>query len=159
MILRNKIDTFLCHMCVVLMSLLVLNVFYQVIARYIFNAPSTRLDGFTLIIFLWLILLGSTYAAGQHRHLSIETFQDWLSLKNRRYLDIFKALITLIFAFLFMFYGGYNIIVKAAATGQTVSAVGIEMKYVYLSFPISGLCLMFYGFCDLLNINPHTKEK
>ncbi len=151
MFLKKKIDYFLSLICVILMSLLVINVFGQVIARYVFNSPSPRIDGLTLIIFLWLILLGSTYTAGQHKHLSIESFQDWLSPDKKPYLNILKAAITLIFAFLFMVYGGYNIISKSAATGQTIPAIGFELKYVYLAFPISGLCLMFYGFYDLLS--------
>lgn len=36
----------------------------QVIARFIFNAPSTVLDEFTQILFMWMILLGGVYTAG-----------------------------------------------------------------------------------------------
>lgn len=163
---HKYIDRFLAGFCVILMSTLVINVVYQVVARYVFNAPSTKIDGLTSIIFMWLILMGGTYTAGQHQHLSIEIFKDWLAPKNKKYLTLFIATIALVFGGLFLIYGGYGMIARAARIGQTSSAIGIDMKYIYLALPLSGICLIYYSLFDIFYVfkqkyipnNPNEQE-
>ncbi len=39
---------------------------------FYFNAPSTVLDEFTQILFMWIILFGGVYTAGLKKHLAID---------------------------------------------------------------------------------------
>ena len=58
--------------CCLILAIMVACVSWQVIARFIFNAPSSVLDEFTQILFMWLILLGGVYTAGLKKHLAID---------------------------------------------------------------------------------------
>lgn len=58
------INKILAGCCCIILAIMVFCVTWQVIARFIFNAPSTVLDEFTQILFMWMILLGGVYTAG-----------------------------------------------------------------------------------------------
>jgi TRAP-type C4-dicarboxylate transport system permease small subunit len=48
-----------------------------------FNAPSSVLDEFTQILFMWMILLGGVYTAGLKKHLAIDLLAQKLSPPQR----------------------------------------------------------------------------
>ncbi len=62
--LTHILNKILAGCCCIILAIMVFCVTRQVIARFIFNAPSTVLDEFTQILFMWMILLGGVYTAG-----------------------------------------------------------------------------------------------
>ncbi len=62
--LTHILNKILAGCCRIILAIMVFCVTWQVIARFIFNAPSTVLDEFTQILFMWMILLGGVYTAG-----------------------------------------------------------------------------------------------
>lgn len=62
--LTHILNKILAGCCCIILAIMVFCVTWQVIARFIFNAPSTVLDEFTQILFMWMILLGGVYTAG-----------------------------------------------------------------------------------------------
>lgn len=62
--LTHILNKILAGCCRIILAIMVFCVTRQVIARFIFNAPSTVLDEFTQILFMWMILLGGVYTAG-----------------------------------------------------------------------------------------------
>ncbi len=62
--LTHILNKILAGCCCIILAIMVFCVTWQVIARFIFNAPSTVLDEFTQILFMWIILLGGVYTAG-----------------------------------------------------------------------------------------------
>ncbi len=147
--LRYYIDKLLAIFNVALLALMVAAVTYQVIMRYIFNAPSSLTESIILVSFMWMILLGGTYTAGQHKHLSIELLKDKVSPQKRKFLLYLSALIMLTFACLFLLYGGYGLITTAYEKGQIHPGLRIKMHYILLALPLSGICMLFYSLHDL----------
>lgn len=69
-ILTNALNKILAGCCCIILAIMVACVSWQVAARFIFNAPSSTLDEFTQILFMWMILLGGVYTAGLKKHLT-----------------------------------------------------------------------------------------
>ena len=54
---------------------------YQVIARYVFNAPSAISEALSQYLFVWMIMFGSAYVYGSREHLAIDILKDRFSPK------------------------------------------------------------------------------
>lgn len=91
---------------------------WQVAARFIFNAPSSTLDEFTQILFMWMILLGGVYTAGLKKHLAIDLLAQKLSRTPALVLDSIIQVIITVFALIFMVYGGDIIVEKRRTSAK-----------------------------------------
>ncbi|MDK7012088.1 TRAP transporter small permease subunit, partial [Escherichia coli] len=100
-------------------------------ARFIFNAPSTVLDEFTQILFMWIILLGGVYTAGLKKHLAIDLLAQKLPAASVLTLDSFIQIIITVFAVIFMIYGGNIVVEKAQHVGQISPVLKWPMDKVY----------------------------
>ena len=57
---------------VFLMSVLVIDVLWQVAARYLLSNPSSFTDELAGFLLIWVGLLGAAYVAGRKEHLAID---------------------------------------------------------------------------------------
>ena len=57
---------------VFIMSLLVIDVIWQVASRYILSSPSSFTDEMAGFLLIWTGLLGAAYVAGRNEHLAID---------------------------------------------------------------------------------------
>lgn len=85
--LTHILNKILAGCCCIILAIMVFCVTWQVIARFIFNAPSTVLDEFTQILFMWMILLGGVYTAGLKKHLAIDLLAQKLPAASVLTLD------------------------------------------------------------------------
>ena len=69
----NKVVEWTSIGLVVVMVLLVL---WQVVARYLLNNPSSFSEALTRYLFVWLVLITSTYAFGSRDHMYIAALND-----------------------------------------------------------------------------------
>lgn len=68
---KNILDKITSYASVFIFIMMVLMVTYQVIARYIFSAPSSVTEILTRYAFVWLIIISATYMFGQREHINI----------------------------------------------------------------------------------------
>ena len=137
--LTHILNKILAGCCCIILAIMVFCVTWQVIARFIFNAPSTVLDEFTQILFMWMILLGGVYTAGLKKHLAIDLLAQKLPAASVLTLDSFIQIIITVFAVIFMIYGG-NIVVEKA-----------QHVKVYWVMPVSGLILVWYSVMNIID--------
>ena len=64
MTLRNKIDKGLEFFLVFIMSILVIDVLWQVTSRYILSSPSSFTDELAGYLLIWVGLFGAAYVTG-----------------------------------------------------------------------------------------------
>ena len=69
---REKIDKILEKFVVALMAILVVDVLWQVISRYVLSSPSSFTDELAGFLLIWVGLFGSAYVAGKNEHLAID---------------------------------------------------------------------------------------
>jgi TRAP-type C4-dicarboxylate transport system permease small subunit len=90
MSIRERTDKVLEIILVMLMSLLVVDVLWQVTSRYILVNPSsftTELAGYLMI---WVGILGAAYVAGRNEHLAIDLLVQKSSPRRKKRLLIFS---------------------------------------------------------------------
>ncbi|NLZ95570.1 MAG: TRAP transporter small permease, partial [Bacteroidales bacterium] len=104
--MRKIVDKVLEQMLVFLMSILVLDVLWQVFSRYILSSPSSYTDELAGYLLIWVGMLGAAYVAGKNEHLAIDLLLQRSSDKRRFKLEMIISVIVIIFAVTVMIIGG-----------------------------------------------------
>jgi len=128
---------------VLLFSVLVLAVLWQVFSRYILGAPASFTDELARFSFMWLALLGAAYAGGQGGHLAIDLFSESLSEATRGFQRVVVLVLSLSFTGALV-VGGSLLVRTSLALGQTSPVLGVPLGAIYSVVPLSGALLSFY---------------
>jgi TRAP-type C4-dicarboxylate transport system permease small subunit len=143
--LFNTLNRAIEFLLVLIFSLLVLDVLWQVFGRYVLNQSFSFTEEFARFALIWLTILGAAYLNGRQEHLSMDYWLNKLSPEDRdkrlRLIELFM----LVFAFVVMVIGGGNLVYTTLRLGQTSAAMGIPLGFVYAIVPISGLLIMFFS--------------
>ncbi|SFU15247.1 TRAP-type C4-dicarboxylate transport system, small permease component [Algoriphagus locisalis] len=141
---KLKLDKWIAHFLVVLMALMVLNVTWQVVSRYVFQSPSSFTDELSRYMLIWVGMLGAAYVAGKNEHLAIDILLTKLEEKAQDKLMILINCCILIFAVVVMFIGGSNLVYLTFILEQKSAVLQIPLAYIYGIIPFSGLLVIYY---------------
>ena len=126
MTIRETINKVLEWFLVILMSILVIDVLWQVASRYIMNSPSSYTDELAGYLLIWVGLLGAAYVAGKREHLAIDLLIQRSSPQRRYKLEMLISIVIIIFAITVMIIGGswlvytrFYLSVKSSFSGET----------------------------------------
>ena len=140
---KNILDKVTSYASVFIFIMMVLMVTYQVVARYIFSAPSSVTEILTRYSFVWLIIISATYMFGQREHINIAVVKDKLPKKAKRIVNIIIECVTIAFAGLIMVFGGFKITHMNFV--QFDSILHIPTGIIYSIIPICGVIIIFYS--------------
>lgn len=143
--IKSFLDSILKWVLVTIMSVMTINVLWQVFSRFILQNPSSFTEELARYSLVWLGILGASYVAGQKLHLAIDLLLIKLQGKAKSYLEIFIQSCIFIFALSVMFIGGIRLVTITLSLNQISAALQVPLGYVYLVLPISGLLIMFYA--------------
>lgn len=146
---KATIDKILGTLLIILMIILVLDVVWQVAARYLVKSPSSFTDELARFLLMWVGLFGAAYAHGKKRHLAIDILPSKLSGKKKVNLLIFINVMVILFALTVLVIGGIRLVYITLTLDQISPALRIPLGYVYLSLPLSGLFMIYYGILDI----------
>ena len=149
--MRKKIDNILGILLIILMVTLVLDVVWQVAARYLVKSPSSFTDELARFLLIWVGLFGSPYALGKKKHLAIDLLPNKLTGKKKKNLNRIINVIIILFAFSVLIVGGIRLVYITLAQMQISASLGIPLGYLYLALPLSGLFMIFYCIDDMVN--------
>ncbi len=147
---RQWLDRSLGAVLAGLMGLAVANVVWQVVSRYLLDAPSSFTDELARFLLVWIGLLGAAYGVGQRLHLAIDLLPATLDRKWNRTIEIAGSVLVLGFAIGVLTLGGGRLVELTASLGQTSPALGVPMALVYLVLPLTGLIIAAYVVFDLV---------
>ena len=145
MTFKNQLDKILEKILISLMCILVLDVLWQVLSRYILAAPSSFTDELAGFLLIWVGLLGAAYVAGQKQHLAIDLLLQKSSPANQKHLVRFINVCIALFALSVMIIGGSWLVITRFQFGVNSAALQIPLGYVYLILPLSGLITLYYS--------------
>ena len=144
---KNILDKVTSYASVFIFIMMVLMVTYQVVARYIFSAPSSVTEILTRYSFVWLIIISATYMFGQREHINIAVVKDKLPKKAKRIVNIIIECVTIAFAGLIMVFGGFKITHMNFV--QFDSILDIPTGIIYSIIPICGVIIIFYSIYNI----------
>jgi TRAP-type C4-dicarboxylate transport system permease small subunit len=132
--------------CVVMavMAVLVLDVLWGVFTRRALGHQSRWTEELATFLLVWVSLLGAAVAYGQRSHLGLDYFFNKLHPEAKRLAEIGINGIVAVFAAVVMVGGGYVLVVRNLASGQLSAALQVEMAWVYLAVPLSGLFILLF---------------
>ena len=155
----NRIADWLGKFTACLFVLMLLNVFYDVVSRYLFNEVSIGMQELEWHLHATIFLLGVPYALRAGGHVRVDLIYESLSSKNKAWIDLLGTLILLFpFSLLVVWYG-YDFAHEAYVLGETSGDPGglpyrwIIKSMIPISFgfmALSGLGLLLTSVNTLL---------
>ena len=147
--LNKALEEFL----VILSSVLVVDVLWQVFSRYLLSSPSSFTDELAGFLLIWVGVLGAAYVAGRKEHLAIDILvQRSPPARQRRLQFIIHALI-LMFALFVMVIGGASLVFTRFVLNVKSAALQLPLGYVYIVLPLSGLIIIYYEILHILHLS------
>ncbi len=158
MTLRQNIDKYLEKFLVVIMSILVIDVLWQVISRYVLSSPSSFTDELAGFLLIWVGLFGAAYVAGKKEHLAIDLLLQKSGPARRKFLEIFIAICVCVFSLPVLVVGGTWLVYTRFALEVKSAALEIPLGYVYIVLPISGILTIFFTIDNMIHFLKAHKD-
>lgn len=137
-------DVVLSWFVIVLVSVMLLTVLWQVFTRLVLHDPAVWTEESSTYMLMWSGLIGAAYAYGQKAHVGMEYFAHKLGGFARTVLDLVITLLVGYFAVHVMVWGGSNYVRVALINQQESPTLGIPVGYLNLCIPISGVFFLSY---------------
>ncbi|TXN35620.1 TRAP transporter small permease [Flagellimonas hymeniacidonis] len=150
MSVRKKVDKILSYLLIAIMSVMVLNVLWQVFTRFVIGTPSSFTDELARYLMIWVGILGAAYAAGKDMHIAINVLTQKFNRETQQKLAAAVKLMVILFALTAMVIGGSRLVYVTYVLNQLSPALQIPLAYVYLVIPLSGLVIIYYKIMDIL---------
>ena len=158
MTFRETIDRLLEKFVVILMAVLVIDVLWQVISRYVLSAPSSFTDELAGFLLVWVGLFGAVYVAGKNEHLAIDLLVQRSGPERRKFLELFISGCVILFSLTVLVIGGTWLVYTRFALNVKSAALEIPLGIVYIVLPISGLLIIFFTIDNTLQFLKGHKE-
>ena len=123
----------------IIMMLMVIGAVWQVVSRYIFNAPSTITEDLLRYLLVWSCMIGSMFAFYSGDHLALTLLSDRLNTKQLIIYNIVLDLVILLFFIVFFIPGGIKLVVSAMK--QLSPSLQLPMGYVFIIIPITAILI------------------
>ena len=136
------------------MTVMVILTTYQVIARYIFNSPSTWSEELVGYLFGWSTLFGATIVSGERGHMNIPILVDRFQPGMRKAFHILWEVVAFVFSAAILVFGGIQ--VSNLAMGQQTSSLGVAVGVFYWAMPICGVVILLYSVLNIIGIAQGT---
>ena len=148
--LRNLLNTILNLLAGLSLTAMVILTTYQVITRYVFNAPSTWSEELVGYLFAWSTMFGAAIVSGERGHMNIPILVDKFNPPMRKALHIFSEVIALLFSASILVLGGFQ--VSSLAMGQMTSSLGVAIGVFYWVMPLCGIVMVVYSALNIIGI-------
>jgi TRAP-type C4-dicarboxylate transport system permease small subunit len=134
----DRVQRALGWLLALLMGVMVLDVTWQVVSRFVLRAPSSFTEELAGFLLIWIGLLGAAYCLRTGSHLGIDLLVARLQGRGRRAAAILAHSLVAAFAFSTMVIGGLQLVRLAFHLNEISAALGIRVGFVYLALPLSG---------------------
>lgn len=141
----NGIDSVLKWVLIVLMAVMVIDVTWQVVTRFILSEPSSVTEELARFLLVWIGLLGAAYAFRVRAHLGLDLLTSSLPVESRKKVEILINVVCFLFAATVMVYGGAKLVALTLDLNQTSPALQVPMGYIYTVIPLSGLLICLFA--------------
>jgi TRAP-type C4-dicarboxylate transport system permease small subunit len=158
MTIRKKIDKGLEWTLVFIMSVLVIDVLWQVTSRYLMKSPSSFTDELAGYLLVWVGLLGAAYVAGRREHLAIDILLQRSSPQRRYKLELIISVLIIIFAVTVMVIGGSWLAYTRFFLSVKSAALGLPLGFVYLVLPISGVLIAYFDIDNMIKMIKQNRK-
>ena len=141
----ERTDRVLEWVMISLMVILVLDVTWQVVARYLIGEASSFSEEVARFLLIWIGLLGASYAYRKKMHLAFDYFTEKAEGRILLWMNLLIHLVIALFSMLVLVLGGFYLVSITWELNQVSASLQIPLAVVYLALPLSGLLILFYA--------------
>ncbi|HEY8567886.1 TRAP transporter small permease [Microbulbifer sp.] len=156
--MMQKIEKALAFALGALLALMVVDVTWQILTRFLPMQPSSYTEELARYLLVWIGILGGAYAFRKKSHLGIDLLTNALHGTARKTVQIFVVLVCFGFAASAMVYGGSKLMLLTFELEQYSAALNIPMGYVYSVLPLSGLLICLFSIDQLVELITAKQE-
>ena len=147
----NRFSDLLGRIAGVLLILLLFNVFYDVIMRYLFNDVSIGMQELEWHLYSTIFLLGVSYTLRHDGHVRVDLIYEKLNVRRQGWVDLFGSLLFLLPFSLLVFYYGLGFVAESWDMSERSGdpggllyrwAIKSMIPIAFLSVTISGVGLI-----------------
>ena len=149
--LRTTIDKILANVLIIIMSIMVINVLWQVFSRYLLGEPSSFTDELARYLMIWVGILGAAYVSGRNSHVAIDVLPSRLNDTKQKKLKTIVRILIILFSITALVIGGSRLVYITYVLKQFSPALQMPLALVYMVIPISGILIIYYKISDILN--------
>lgn len=135
-------------LCIVLFTVLVAVVAWQVFTRQVIGNPSPWTTVTAQYMFVWLALFAATFVFGERGHIAVEFFAQRTPIGVQRVLALLVQVCVLAFALLAMVWGGIR--GMSMSWDQVIPGFPFTVGQMYLALPVAGAMIAFLAVEDLI---------
>lgn len=139
------IDKFLEWFMVTLMVVLVVDVTWQVISRYLLGEASSFSEEVARYLLIWIGLLGSAYAYRRKMHLAFDLLTGKATGKIKYWMELVIHSFIIFFSVIVLMMGGWYLVQLVWELNQLSASLQISLAYVYFALPLSGILTVIYA--------------
>lgn len=147
--MRSKIDAVLGKTLVLIMSVMVINVLWQVFTRFVTGNPSSFTDELARYLMIWIGVLGAAYVSGRNLHVAIDILPMRSNARTQKSLKMVVTILVILFVLFAFVIGGSRLVYISYVLGQQSPALQVPLAVVYIIIPISGLLIIYYKVSDI----------
>ena len=131
---------------------MVLGLSYEVVSRYVFNAPTLWAYDMTFMLYGSFFMLGAAYTLQRKGHIRTDSLYGNWSPRTQGWVDVACYLLMFIPFVMVFLYTGWGYFWKAFTTGEKfVSSPWMPITWPFkLVMPLTGLLLLIQGISEFL---------
>lgn len=141
----DRVERTLAWLLVLLMGVMVVDVTWQVVSRFLLRAPSSFTEELAGFLLIWVGILGAAYGFRTRAHLGIDLLVSRIPGVTPRTVTILAHTVVVLFALSTMVIGGILLVRLAFQLDQISAAMGIRVGFVYLVLPLSGVLITLFS--------------
>ena len=134
-----------------LITIMAINV-YEVIARYVFNAPTIWTVEISTYLMLISVFLAAAYTLQEGGHTKVDFLISRLSTKNRRIIDIITSILGIIFVVVLVWKSTELALFTHTIGSKSMTQLAIPLFPIYIIVPIGSFILLLQYFLQLYAI-------
>ncbi|MBR8463084.1 TRAP transporter small permease subunit [Campylobacter sp. faydin G-24] len=158
----DKFGNFIGYICMILMTLMIVDVFFNVIARYFFKYGNVGFQELEWHLFSVIFLLGMSYALKEDAHVRVDIFYAKFNPKTKAMINMLGAIFFIIpFALLIGFLSIDFVFEAFTSNEASADPGGLTHRWIVKSFiPISVFLLIFFAIGFFIkNLNKYLVAK
>lgn len=120
-------------LAVLMLSISVVLAFYQVLTRFVFDAPSTWSEVMSRSAMIWSVFLGAAAGFRGGYMMAVEVIYKLVPARALVWLEGFIVLCCLVVLAILVYFGT---LMTIRVSSQTLSGMGISIAWVYAAIPV-----------------------
>ncbi|HEV2293222.1 MAG TPA: TRAP transporter small permease [Tepidisphaeraceae bacterium] len=142
--------------CITMMAVMILDVIWGVLSRFVFRSPSRWTDELATFMLIWIAMLGAALAHRQASHLGVSWLIERIDPRIAGVVARFIHVLIIGFAVVVMVYGGALLVQDRFRAGQVLPGLGWSKAWMYLAVPVAGVFIIGYSLHELIWPTPRA---